>query len=58
MFRDDDIVIATYAKAGTTWVQQMVAQMLLGPDPVPPRNVARVVRRNFSGMLQGQLALV
>src|SRR4029079_2276915 len=32
-FRDDDIIIATYAKSGTTWTQQMVAQMLLGPDP-------------------------
>ncbi len=27
-FRADDIVIATYAKAGTTWVQQIVAQLL------------------------------
>jgi aryl sulfotransferase len=32
-FRDDDIVIATYAKSGTTWVQQMIAQMLFGGDP-------------------------
>ena len=32
-FRDNDIVTATYGKAGTTWVQQMIAQMLLGPDP-------------------------
>jgi aryl sulfotransferase len=27
-FRDDDIVIATYGKAGTTWTQQIVAQLL------------------------------
>lgn len=35
-FREDDIVIATYAKAGTTWMQQIVAQMLFGGDPTLP----------------------
>ena len=32
-FRDDDIIIASYAKSGTTWTQQIVAQMLHGGDP-------------------------
>jgi aryl sulfotransferase len=32
-FRDDDIVIATYAKAGTTWMQQIIAQLMFDGDP-------------------------
>ena len=32
-FRDDDIVIATYGKSGTTWMQQMIGQMLFDGDP-------------------------
>jgi aryl sulfotransferase len=31
-FRDDDIVIATYTKAGTTWVQQIVSQLLFNGE--------------------------
>lgn len=37
-FRDDDIVIATYMKSGTTWVQQIVSQLIFNGEeglPVP-----------------------
>jgi aryl sulfotransferase len=32
-FRDDDIVIATWSKSGTTWMQQIVSQLVLDGDP-------------------------
>ena len=32
-FRNDDIIIATYAKAGTTWMQQIIAQLLFDGNP-------------------------
>lgn len=32
-FRNDDVIIATYAKSGTTWTQQIVAQLLFNGDP-------------------------
>lgn len=32
-FRNDDIIIGTYGKSGTTWTQQIVGQLIFNGDP-------------------------
>lgn len=32
-FREDDIVIGTYAKSGTTWMQQIISQLIFNGSP-------------------------
>jgi aryl sulfotransferase len=32
-FREDDIIIGTYAKSGTTWMQQIIAQLIFNGEP-------------------------
>ena len=53
IFRNDDIIISTYAKAGTTWMQQIISQLIFNGEEdlevaemspwidlrVPPREV-------------------
>lgn len=39
-FRDDDIIVASYAKSGTTWTQQIIAQLLF--DGAPDLDVAEM----------------
>lgn len=40
-FRGDDIVISTYAKSGTTWLQQIIAQLLFpGQDDLEVANMS------------------
>jgi aryl sulfotransferase len=35
-FRDDDVIVSTYGKAGTTWTQQIVAQLIFqGAEDIP-----------------------
>ena len=43
-FRQGDIVIATYAKSGTTWLQQIVGQLVFaGATDVPVAELSPIL---------------
>ena len=40
-FRDDDIIIATWAKSGTTWTQQIIGQLVFaGQEDLPVAEIS------------------
>lgn len=53
--RDDDVVITTAYKAGTTWTQRIVAALILGAGPVDLRAVSPWIDARFMGPLEPML---
>lgn len=60
VFRDDDVVVATYAKAGTTWTQHIVGQLVFAGDPdvqiskISPWVDLRIMPPNLLELLEAQ----
>ncbi|HVA08651.1 MAG TPA: sulfotransferase domain-containing protein [Acidimicrobiales bacterium] len=55
--RDDDILITTAYKAGTTWTQRILAALILGPGPLDTRltEISPWIDARFMGPLQPML---
>jgi aryl sulfotransferase len=50
--RDDDIVITTAYKAGTTWTQRIVAALVLGPGPINLSSESPWIDARFHGPIE------
>ncbi|HWS47546.1 MAG TPA: sulfotransferase domain-containing protein [Acidimicrobiia bacterium] len=50
--RDDDIVVTTAYKAGTTWTQGILAALILGPGPVDLFDASPWIDARFMGPLE------
>jgi aryl sulfotransferase len=59
-FRDDDVIVATYGKSGTTWTQQIVGQLVFDGSPevsianVSPWLDLRIMPPEILEMLEAQ----
>lgn len=57
--RDDDIVVTTAYKAGTTWTQRIVAALVLGPGPLyaPFSALSPWIDARFQGPIEPMLEM-